>query len=1061
MVNNTSAPVITNCSFIGNQSTISGGGMYNFNASPVIINCSFSGNQAATSGGAIYNNYISVPTISNSIFYGNSSEIFNAGFPSVVTYSIIQGGYAGTGNLDVNPQFVQQPPVGLGITGNLRLQNCSPAQDAGNDAANAGTSDFDGNPRKFNGNARPNDIDMGAYEIQSICCPPANILYVKANATGSNSGSSWANAYTSLQDALAQTSLCASVTQIWVAAGTYKPTTGTNRSISFAMKNNLAIYGGFAGTETLLAERNWNNNITILSGDIGAAGNPSDNSLHVIANSNLDATAIIDGFQISNGNANANDDVNESGGGVWNAMASPTFSNCVFSVNLAGFGGAMANQDNSSPVITNCIFIKNSATLGGAVYNTNQSSPNITFSRFSGNRANYSGGAINNRTNASPVVTNCVFIGNSANLGGALDNNGQSSPIITNCSFSGNVSDQASGAAIYNTQSSPQFTNCIIWGNTAAIVNEFSASPVVNYSIVQGGYGGTGNLDTDPQFVQQPPIIQGTAGDLRLQPCSPAQDAGNDAANTMTTDFAGYARKFNGKGGSNDIDMGAYELQTICCPPADILYVNANATGANNGSSWANAFTSLQDALAHTNLCGSVNQLWVAAGTYKPTTGTDRTISFVMKNNLGIYGGFAGSETQLVQRNWNTNLCILSGDIGESGNFVDNSYHVVRNLNNGLDTTAVLDGFSISGGNGNDVVEIVNSRGGGIYNQSASPVISNCYFSGNRASSGGAIFNANASPYISSCTFSSNMVTGAGGAVCNTVSTVSISNCNFSGNQSIEGGALYFWKSSCNIINCSFSGNTATNRGGGIYSYNTPYTITNCSFSGNQAETGGGLYTNGDPFNCLVMNCIVYGNSNGNITKYATANTSVSYSIVQGGYTGTGNLNIDPMFVQQPPAGLGTTGNLRLLPCSPAINMGNDMDNGTPIDLDNNNRKFGTIDMGAYERQTAIPIIWYLDSAATGNGDGTSWANAFTNLGTALSQLKHCSATDTLFIAKGTYQSNVPFEFDKLQGVILGGYPTGGGTRNAVANPVIVQGVVNVRKSMRIDGLQVTGQQLE
>ena len=76
---------------------------------------------------------------------------------------------------------------------------------------------------------------------------------------------------------------------------------------------------------------------------------------------------------------------------------------------------------------------------------------------------------------------------------------------------------------------------------------------------------------------------------------------------------------------------------------ASVIYVNAGATGANNGTSWANAFTSLQSGLA---AAGSGDEIWVVAATYKPTTTTDRTISFVLKNNVGVYGGFNGTETQ-------------------------------------------------------------------------------------------------------------------------------------------------------------------------------------------------------------------------------------------------------------------------------------------------------------------------------------------------------------------------------------------------------------------------------
>lgn len=164
----------------------------------------------------------------------------------------------------------------------------------------------------------------------------ATRYYVKASATGTNNGTSWANAYTSLQSAL---TIAAANDEIWVAAGTYKPTTGTDRAISFVMKNDLAIYGGFAGTETLLSERNYTTNVTILSGDIGTVNDNSDNSYHVISNFNINSTAILDGFTITKGKASISG--NQDGGGMYNSSSSPSIANCIFTDNNANrWGGS-------------------------------------------------------------------------------------------------------------------------------------------------------------------------------------------------------------------------------------------------------------------------------------------------------------------------------------------------------------------------------------------------------------------------------------------------------------------------------------------------------------------------------------------------------------------------------------------------------------------------------------------------------------------------------------------------------------------------------------------------
>ncbi|MCB0550553.1 MAG: hypothetical protein KDD19_23490, partial [Phaeodactylibacter sp.] len=765
------------------------------------------------------------------------------------------------GNLNEDPLFVDA------ANGNLRLQPCSPAIDAGDNAAvPAGiTADFGGYARLFNATGS-STVDMGAFEYQSsydactACLASGNILYVKANASGNNDGSSWADAFNGLKEALALAASCPNVTEIWVAEGTYKPTSGTDRNLSFSMQNGVAIYGGFPNTGApTFADRDWAAHETILSGDIGTPGDNSDNSIHIISNSNLDASAVLDGFTLSGGNANG--------------FSIPTQE-----------GGAIVNQQ-SSPTINNCTFINNFGARNGA--------------------------AVMNATNCSPVFTNCLFTQNTnggAGDGVIFDYNGGGSLLI-NCTLSGNSTRNAVLGNFFNA--STQVQNCILWNNSN---NNFFGDFTISHSIVQGGFpAGTNILDEDPLFVDA------ANGDLRLRECSPAIDAGDNAANSSSLGLDGNPRVFNATGAAT-IDLGAYEYPSSFdfASSCTILYVNDDASGNNDGSSWTDAFNDLQNALNQARNNPSINQIWVAEGTYKPTSTSDRTVSFSMVNGVGLYGGFPGlpgQEGDFSVRDWAANETVLSGDIGTVGVNTDNSYRVINNHGGGLDNTAILNGFIIQDaynpnlGNG--------SQGGGIRNTDASPLFLNCIIRNNFSNSnGGGLYTSNASP---------------------------------------------------TFVNCIFANNIAGNHGGGAYVEVGTFTFTNCVFYGNSSQSGtpGGLSSNLRNTEVLVTNSILWSNFSGNQAPSSSAQIefdngalmpTLSHSIVQGGYAPCtdcpgGDGNVDPFFVD------AANGNLRLQECSPAIDAGDNaaVPSGIMADLDGAPRFFnnGTVDLGAYEYQSA------------------------------------------------------------------------------------------------------------
>ncbi|MGC1377093.1 MAG: choice-of-anchor Q domain-containing protein, partial [Anaerolineales bacterium] len=257
----------------------------------------------------------------------------------------------------------------------------------------------------------------------------------------------------------------------------------------------------------------------------------------------------------------------------------------------------------------------------------------------------------------------------------------------------------------------------------------------------------------------------------------------------------------------------------------------ATPTGAGDCASWATACT-LQTALTN---AGNGDEIWVAAGTHKPTTGADRTVTFQLKA-VAVYGGFAGTETARDQRNFTANVTILSGEIGAAG-VSDNSYHVVTGADG-----ATLDGFTITAGNANGSTS--DYHGGGMYNEAGSLTLTNIIFSGNSAANGGGGMYNTSNPTLTNVTFSGNSAADGGGMYTNVGSSPTLMDVIFSGNSATAcGGGMETYSSSPTLTNVTFSDNSATSAGGGMYNNASNATLMNVAFNGNSAgNDGGGMW---------------------------------------------------------------------------------------------------------------------------------------------------------------------------------------------------------------------------
>ena len=402
-------------------------------------------------------------------------------------------------------------------------------------------------------------------------CPPSTTrLYVNKNVATLGDGTSWTNAFTEFRDALLLAQDCPDIIEIWVAEGIYTPTSTENRITFFIMRNNLAWYGGFDGTENDLSERDWNAHPTILSGDLLGDDdystlppiNNDENSFHVIFNfiNGIDSSAILDGFHIVGGNANI-DPPNHVGGGLYNKQASPTVANCTFYGNNGGYGGGGNYNDLSTISLNNCIFYNNTGTFRGGGMYSDASEMTINNCTFFNNHTltpdSAVGGAMFNNF-SSPRITNCSFFNNSSSHGGdAISNNAWSKPFIYNSIFWGN------GDEIVNTSENPNFaapeenSNCVVKIQNCIIQNSNGSGSDWNlfYGIDDGA-----NLDIDPLFMDE------ISGNLRLMDCSPAMNSGDNLLlpQDLLVDLDGNARIFDLANGGV-VDMGAFESQAPCC----------------------------------------------------------------------------------------------------------------------------------------------------------------------------------------------------------------------------------------------------------------------------------------------------------------------------------------------------------------------------------------------------------------------------------------------------------------------------------------------------------------
>jgi hypothetical protein len=648
---------------------------------------------------------------------------------------------------------------------------------------------------------------------------------------------------------------------------------------------------------------------SVANGDGGGMNN-ADSSTPTLTN------VTFSGNSVSSGN----------GGGMHNDQCSPTLLNVTFANNstTGGNGGAMYNDLTSTPVLTNVTFYNNSAIMnsgfnggyGGAIYDYATVAPPLLINvTFRGNSAvGYdalhpaSGGAMYTLA-GSAAMTNTILWGNTPDQ---IYNDNAGYPYIVSLNSSVVQGGCPTGSTCANiTTGDPLLGALGYYGGSVQTIPLLPGSPAIDTAndgkcpatdargvtrpqgthcdigafessrftlAIAGGNNQNARINT---AFTQPLVVSVTAnntsepvngGKVTFTP--PASGASASLATSPATVASGAASvnaTANGTRGAYIVNAGMAGANTVGFNLRNtaVFYVKPGASGDCN--SWATA-CELRTALGS---AGSGDEVWVAAGTYTPTTGSNPNSTFTLTNGVGVYGGFGGiTETARSQRNWTTHVVTLTGNLSGGAH----SYHVVTA--NGTDSTTTLDGLTVTGGQGSGQV------GGGVYINNGGLTIANCHIVSNSADYGGGVFQSgtgrvnvissliernhcgyqggglyiNSDAALTDTLVLTNTAGGDGGGLTDWAGRTDLTGGMFASNSAGNNGGGVNVNNSISVKGTQFISNTAGQYGGGLLQWNAGYTVavTNARFERNRAnQDGGGLWVHG---NATAMNVVVMDN---------------------------------------------------------------------------------------------------------------------------------------------------------------------------------------------------------
>ncbi|MFT5185066.1 MAG: hypothetical protein ACI84C_002201 [Flavobacteriales bacterium] len=777
----------------------------------------------------------------------------------------------------------------------------------------------------------------------------AAVIYVDQDASGTNSGTSWANAYTDLQSALAAAS---SGDDIWVAEGVYKPTSTTDRDIQFEIDSGISLYGGFNGTELLRNERNWASNVTELSGAIGSPVDITDNSYNVIYA--LGTDIIVNGFGLKK---------------AYRDFADPSYPQ-----------GAIYMALNTQMELKNCSIYNNSSSNGPAMSSSGE--VNLT-------------------------MINCLVRDNTTYYGGTINLNTNDLAKFYNCTFTQNEFEQSFGTVISGINSAYFIAfNDIFWDNDShnpfgSPAGEFDQCILEVTSFSPGQI--IGDYSTEDPLFEDP-----TSNNFQITSGSSAKDYGQNGLFNPGVDLAGNPRIWN-----IDIDAGCYEMQTDRQLYVDLTATgDNNGTNWNNAFTDlqdALGFTASSDQIwvadgvykpTSTNdrsisfiipeFCtlyggfeGNETLLdsrdWLLHPTFisgniggpSEMDNSYRVLNILSAEVVSIDGftisdghadgsppydnsaGMYVSDTEL-----NLSNCTVSdhyanfvgGCLFTSSSEVNIDNCVFQDIS--ADATTVIlsqTGSMLTVTNTSVINNTSDGSGGGIA-AGGQFSFTNVLFSGNTAGYSGVALSLNFGSVgsVNKCTFSNNTSTILGGIVSVVSSDVQFYNSIFQNN--VGGaltGALDIYSGDCKVESCLFYQNSSTNNAAMRITPLATAEILNCTFTENTTSSGSGTNIKLDGTGGAFSNCIVWNNSAVNSIEIGAGNSNPSYSIIQGGSAGTFIIDSDPNFINP------LTHDFQITTNSPAYNTGLNSASTYATDLAGNQRiSLLDVDMGCYEVQT-------------------------------------------------------------------------------------------------------------